>query len=78
MVSPPPGEADLAIRVYAPYRGQGIGTAAFGLAARYAVECLRVETLHAGCYEGNERSRQMLLRCALCGSRREIWMSAII
>lgn len=63
MISPPPGDPDLAIRIFAPYRGQGIGTAAFSLAAHYAQETMHLGILHAGCYEGNERSRRMLARC---------------
>ena len=63
MISPPPGPPDLAIRVFAPYRGHGLGTAAFSLAARYAKEQLGLENLHAGCYEGNVRSEKMLLHC---------------
>ena len=63
MISPPHGDPDLAIRVFAPYRGNGLGTAAFHLAAEYALAHMNIETLHAGCYEGNMRSQRMLLRC---------------
>lgn len=63
MLSPPTSVPDLAIRVFAPYRGQGIGTRAFALAANYAAEELHLDTIHAGCYEGNERSERMLRKC---------------
>ena len=63
MISPPPSAPDLAIRVFAPYRGHGIGKTAFSLGVRYAVEQLHLSEIHAGRYEGNEVSQKMLLSC---------------
>ena len=56
-------EADLSIRVFAPYRRQGYGTSAFALAAKYAMEVLHMKELHAGAYPDNIGSRKMLERC---------------
>ena len=63
MISPPPSAPDLAIRVFAPYRRRGIGTCAFSLGLRYAMEELHLNEIHAGCYEGNEASQRMLQSC---------------
>ena len=63
-VSPPHVLPDLAIMVYRPYRGQGIGTAAFALAVDYCFDVMGLSEVYAGCYEGNVRSRKML---AVCG-----------
>ena len=50
--------------VIAPkYRGQGIGTAAFALAAEYCLDVMGLTEIYAGCYEGNIRSRRMLAAC---------------
>lgn len=54
---------DLAILVYAPYRGCGLGTRAFRLGADYCLGELRLERIYAGCYEGNLRSMRMLAAC---------------
>lgn len=62
-VSPPHILPDLAIMIYRPYRGQGIGTAAFALAADYCFGEMGLSVLYAGCYEGNVRSRKMLAAC---------------
>lgn len=63
MLSPENSEADLAIRVFRPYRGKGYGTAAFRLGARYCFDALGIRELHAGCYPHNTASRKMLERC---------------
>ena len=62
-VSPPHVPPDLAILIYRPYRGQGIGTAAFALAAEYCLDVMGLSEIYAGCYEGNIRSRRMLAAC---------------
>lgn len=62
-VSPPHVLPDLAIMIYRPYREQGIGTAAFALAADYCLSALGISELYAGCYAGNVRSRKMLAAC---------------
>lgn len=59
-LSPEGSEPDLAIMLYRPYRGQGCGTAAFGLAAEYCFERFGLEHIYAGCYETNAVSRKML------------------
>ena len=46
-----------------PLRGQGIGTAAFALAADYCFDVMGLSEVYAGCYEGNVRSRKMLAAC---------------
>lgn len=63
MISPPNAVPDLAIRVFAPYRGQGIGTRAFLMATEYAVQTYPIQELHAGCYEGNVKSTRMIEHC---------------
>ena len=62
-VSPPHVLPDLAIMIYRPYREQGLGTAAFALAAEYCFGGLGLSEVYAGCYEGNVRSRKMLAAC---------------
>ncbi|MCL2299197.1 MAG: GNAT family N-acetyltransferase [Firmicutes bacterium] len=62
-ISPPPTEADLSIRIFAPYRRQGYGASAFALAAEYATEVLQIKELHAGAYPDNIGSQKMLERC---------------
>jgi len=62
-LSPPEEEADLHIRIFAPYRRQGYGTATFALAAKYATEVLGIKELHAGAYPDNFGSKKMLERC---------------
>jgi len=61
--TPPEFEPDLSICIFAPYRRQGYGTAAFALAAKYATEVLHIEELHAGAYPDNIGSQTMLGRC---------------
>ena len=62
-ISPPETEPDLSIRIFAPWRRQGYGSAAFALAAKYATETLGIAELHAGAYPDNVGSRKMLARC---------------
>ncbi len=62
-ISLPEREADLAIWLFKGYRRQGIGTQAFALAAKYAVEALGITELHAGAYPDNIGSQKMLKRC---------------
>lgn len=62
-ISPPETIADLAIWVFNPYRRQGYGKLAFGLATKYAVDILNIKDLHAGAYLDNIGSLKMLNRC---------------
>lgn len=62
-VSPDHTLPDLAIMLYPPYRGQGYGTADFSLGVQYCFETLKVDRLHAGCYESNTASMAMLKKC---------------
>lgn len=62
-LSPEDSLPDLAIMLYKPYRGQGYGTNAFSLAAKYCMEAFGFECLYAGCYETNKISRKMLKAC---------------
>ena len=62
-LSPEGSPPDLAIMLYKPYRGQGYGTNAFALAAKYCLEAYSLDCLYAGCYETNEISRKMLKAC---------------
>jgi hypothetical protein len=62
-ISPPDTIADLAIWIFRPYRRQGYGTPAFALAAKYAVDVLKISELHAGAYPDNTGSRKMLAWC---------------
>ncbi len=54
---------DLAIMLDRAYRGQGYGSAAFSLGARYCFEAFPVPALYAGCYEDNAPSLAMLKKC---------------
>ncbi|MCL2235754.1 MAG: GNAT family N-acetyltransferase [Defluviitaleaceae bacterium] len=54
---------DLAIWLYALYRGQKLGASAFSLAANYAVEALEVERLYAGAMEDNLPAQALLKKC---------------
>lgn len=62
-ISPPETIADLAIWLFAPYRGKGYGSVAFSLATRYAIEHLQITELHAGAYPDNHTSKRMLKKC---------------
>lgn len=62
-LSPEDSLPDLAIMLYKPYRGQGYGTNAFSLAAKYCMEAFGFDCLYAGCFETNEVSRKMLQAC---------------
>ncbi len=62
-LSPDGSPPDLAIMLYKPYRGKGLGTKAFALAARYCMESFALEYLYAGCYETNAVSQKMLKAC---------------
>ncbi|MCL2854611.1 MAG: GNAT family N-acetyltransferase [Defluviitaleaceae bacterium] len=54
---------DLAIWLFAPHRGRGLGVAAFSLATNYVTEALDVERLYAGAMEDNLRAQAMLKKC---------------
>jgi RimJ/RimL family protein N-acetyltransferase len=54
---------DLAIMMYAPYRGLGYGTRAFSLGVRYCFETLKLDRIFAGCYPHNEVCLEMLRKC---------------
>jgi len=62
-LSPEDELPDLAIILYAPYRGCGHGTRAFGLGTQYCVNKFGFHDLYAGCYEGNTVSAKMLRKC---------------
>jgi RimJ/RimL family protein N-acetyltransferase len=62
-ISPPETTADLAIRIFKPYRRKGYGVPSFALATRYAVDVLKINELHAGSYPDNTGSQKMLQRC---------------
>jgi RimJ/RimL family protein N-acetyltransferase len=62
-VSPPESPPDLAIWIFAPYRKQGYGVAAFALATKYALEMLNISELYAGAYPDNTGSQRMLEKC---------------
>ncbi|HAN20070.1 MAG: hypothetical protein A2Y15_05250 [Clostridiales bacterium GWF2_36_10] len=62
-ISPINSIPDLAIRIYKPYRKQGYGTMAFMLGTKYAVDILRLDEIHAGCYQDNISSLKMLEKC---------------
>jgi len=59
-LSPEGAAPDLAIMIYAPYRGMGYGTRAFSLGARYCFDSLSLDFVYAGCYPDNRASRKML------------------
>ncbi|MBQ7669205.1 MAG: GNAT family N-acetyltransferase [Clostridia bacterium] len=65
LLSPPECEPDLAIIVYPDFRSQGIGTAAFSLGLKYCFEKYGFDYILAGCMEGNEISRKMLVSCGM-------------
>ena len=54
---------DLAIWLFAPYRGRGLGTSAFLLAANFATDALEIGRLYAGAMEDNVDARAMLKKC---------------
>lgn len=62
-VSPEGTLPDLAIMLYKPFRHQGYGTIAFSLAIKYCFNVLKIDQLHAGCYETNIVSQKMITRC---------------
>lgn len=57
------GLPDLTITIFKAYRGQGYGSMAFSLAARYCFETLGLEEIYAGCYEDNISSMNMIRSC---------------
>ena len=57
------GLPDLTITIFKSYRGQGYGTAAFALGAKYCIETLKLGTIYAGCYGDNTASRKMIEKC---------------
>lgn len=54
---------DLAIMMYAPYRGRGMGTRAFELALEYCFDAFDLDRMYAGCYPHNDKSKRMLEKC---------------
>lgn len=63
MLSPPDGLPDLAVRILKAYHGNGYGSSAFALATDYCVNSLGYDKIYAGCYETNNVSKKMLLKC---------------
>lgn len=62
-VSPEGSLPDLAIMIYKPYRGKGIGTKAYALSIAYCFDALGLESIYAGCYPHNKASLAMLKKC---------------
>jgi len=54
---------DMSIRIFKPYRNQGLGTMAFKLGAKYCFDILDLDKIYAGCYPDNTRSMKMLEKC---------------
>jgi len=63
MLSPPDGLPDLCIRILKAYHGFGYGSSAFALVTDYCVNSLGHDKIYAGCYETNNVSKKMLLKC---------------
>jgi len=57
------GLPDLTITIFKTHRNQQYGTMAFLLGVRYCFEVLRLDKIHAGCFEDNTASRKMIERC---------------
>lgn len=62
-LSPDGYEPDLAIIIHNQYRSQGYGTCAFKLGTKFCMDKFPFSCLHAGCYEGNIASSNMLKKC---------------
>ena len=62
-VSPEGSVPDLAIMLYKPFRHHGYGTKAFSLAIQYCFNVLKIDELHADCYETNIVSQKMITKC---------------
>lgn len=62
-VSPADMPPDLAFMIYAPYRNQGYGKAAFALGVKYCFDVLKLDRIYAGCYEDNLASMKILNAC---------------